>query len=276
MGDEAALGLIAGIGALPIEALAHLRKAGHAVRVFGFDGLCEEAFVPVESRTRLGQLSAFASLLRKHAITKVLIVGGFDPGVVQSPGAAFDPDAEALAMLAKSGARDPSALMERVAEWLADQGFILLRQDELLRGMLAGQGALAGEALTPREEAEVATALGTLRSAAPSFFGQAFVLRDGKVVAVEDEAGTDAMIRGLGERAGSQTLIVKASRVGQDPRLDLPAIGPGTIQAMAEVGVTTLAVESGQTLLIDSPELTFLAESLGIRVWGFDASRGQR
>ena len=269
MSDDAALGLIAGSGALPGEALAHLRKAGHDVRVFGFDGLCGPDIVPTGSCTRLGQLSALASLLRSQGIVTLLIVGGFDPTLAYSPGATFDPDDEALAMLSEIDPRDAGGLMSVVAKWLSKEGFELARQDEWLPMMLAGVGSITGSAPTSREEESVVRALTTLRSGSEAPFGQAFVLANGKVVAVEDKAGTDAMIRGCAGRVGTQSVVVKASRAEQDLRLDLPAIGPGTIAAMREVGATVLAVEAGSTLVIDREELKSLAESTGIRVWGF-------
>ena len=273
MSDHEALGLIAGSGALPSEALAHLRHAGHDVRVFGFDGLCGPDLVPAEFCTRLGQLTALASLLRSQGIVSLLIVGGFDPTLADSPGVTFDPDDEALAMLSEIDPRDAAGIMRGVAKWLSKEGFELARQDESLSMMLAGVGSITGSAPTSREEESVVRALATLRSGSEAPFGQAFVLADGKVVAVEDRAGTDAMIRGCEGRVGTESVVVKASRAEQDLRLDLPAIGPGTIAAMREVGVTVLAVEADSTLVIGRQELKSLADSAGIRVWGFAPAR---
>ena len=98
-------------------------------------------------------------------------------------------------------------------------------------------------------------------------FGQAIVVADRAVVAVEAMEGTDAMIGRCGALSG-RGVVVKMMRSDQDLRYDLPTVGPGTIESMRRAGLTCLAVEAGRTLVLE-PERTFeSADACGIAVWG--------
>jgi hypothetical protein len=56
----------------------------------------------------------------------------------------------------------------------------------------------------------------------------------------------------------------------QDPRFDVPVVGPGTLEVMREAAAATLAVDAGQTLLIDKAELLAAADRAGITIWGME------
>ena len=79
----------------------------------------------------------------------------------------------------------------------------------------------------------------------PFDIGQAAIVIDGHVVAVEDIEGTDgllarvARLRGEGRiRARApRGVLVKAPKSGQDLRFDLPTIGPRTVERAVEAGL---------------------------------------
>jgi DUF1009 family protein len=60
--------------------------------------------------------------------------------------------------------------------------------------------------------------------------------------------------------------VVKTSKPKQDNRFDIPVIGPRTIQIMARVKATCLAIEEGKTLIIDRDTTVSLANKFGISV----------
>jgi hypothetical protein len=66
---------------------------------------------------------------------------------------------------------------------------------------------------------------------------------------------------------------VKVSKPDQDPRFDLPAIGPDTLRGIAAGGGSALAVEAGRTLVLDGDELAQAAEAAGIAVFGVEPRR---
>jgi UDP-2,3-diacylglucosamine hydrolase len=64
--------------------------------------------------------------------------------------------------------------------------------------------------------------------------------------------------------------VVKVAKPRQDMRFDVPVVGAGTLQTMAEVKSRTLAVEAGRTLLLEKSEFLSAADGLGIAVWGME------
>jgi len=114
-------------------------------------------------------------------------------------------------------------------------------------------------------------ALGTLD------VGQAAVVVDGLVLAVEAAEGTDRMLARAAElkrpRAPSGVLV-KAPKPGQDLRVDLPTIGPDTVAAARAAGLAGIAAAAGAAILMDRPETAAGADEAGLFLWGFDHGPG--
>jgi DUF1009 family protein len=91
-------------------------------------------------------------------------------------------------------------------------------------------------------------------------------------MAVEAIEGTDRAIRRAGElcRRGGFT-VVKVAKPQQDRRFDVPTVGMQTIQTMHESGGRVLAIEAGETILLDEPEVVELADKLGITIIAVNA-----
>ena len=102
--------------------------------------------------------------------------------------------------------------------------------------------------------------------------GQTIVVNETVVVAVEAVEGTDECIQRAGQlcRRGGFT-VIKVAKPQQDRRFDVPTIGLKTIQTMYEAGGRVLAIEAGQTILLDEPEVVQLANRLGITIVSLNA-----
>ena len=87
--------------------------------------------------------------------------------------------------------------------------------------------------------------------------GQAIIISDGKVLFSEDSNGTDCLINKFKYiKKYKFSCLVKVSKPNQDIRVDLPTIGPKTIENMVKVGINGIIVEHERTF-IESPVLTF-------------------
>ena len=94
---------------------------------------------------------------------------------------------------------------------------------------------------------KVAQALGALD------VGQAVVIQQEQVIGVEAIEGTDRLLdRCLELRlAGRGGVLVKLKKPQQERRTDLPTIGTRTVAKAAAAGLVGIAIEAGQTLLVD-------------------------
>ena len=97
--------------------------------------------------------------------------------------------------------------------------------------------------------------------------GQTVVVKRGVVLAVEALEGTDACIARGGALADG-AVVVKAFKPQQDPRFDVPAVGPETVAAMRAARCAALAIEAGKALVLDREALASAADDAGIAVEG--------
>ncbi|MBB83660.1 MAG: hypothetical protein CL931_07610 [Deltaproteobacteria bacterium] len=267
---EGRVGLIAGGGALPALAMRCLVDAGFDVAVLGLEGITEPALVAPAEHLRLGQVEALVARMQTAQVDSLLMVGHFDPALAEASAARLAPDATARRLFEGMVPGAHVAWMSAVADFLEAEGLPLARQDVLLAPLLARRGPIGASMPGASHQGDLAAGRREISAQAASVLGQAVAIKEGVVVARETPAGTDALIREAGLVAGAGFLIVKAARPGQDPRLDLPAIGPTTIAALAEAGGVGLAIEAGRTIVIDAPRVAAEADRCGVIVWAFD------
>ena len=66
----------------------------------------------------------------------------------------------------------------------------------------------------------------------------------------------------------SSGALVKLPKAGQDRRVDLPTIGPRTVELCVAAGLRGIFVEAGGALLIDRAALRERADRAGLFVFG--------
>jgi DUF1009 family protein len=115
-----------------------------------------------------------------------------------------------------------------------------------------------------------------LRTTGPFDVGQAVVVANKHVLAVEAAEGTDQMLARVAELRASGHIIapvgsgvlVKAPKHGQDRRFDLPSIGPLTVDGVARAGLAGIAVVAGGTVIAEPERLVQAADRANIFVIG--------
>jgi DUF1009 family protein len=70
-------------------------------------------------------------------------------------------------------------------------------------------------------------------------------------------------------------VLVKAPKTGQDHRIDLPSIGPDTIERVAAAGLAGIAVVAGSTVVAETERIATAADRAKLFLIGVgdDASR---
>jgi UDP-2,3-diacylglucosamine hydrolase len=108
------------------------------------------------------------------------------------------------------------------------------------------------------------------------------VVANGCVLAVEGAGGTDELLahvadlRRRGRIRGAGGVLVKAPKPSQDRRIDLPTIGPRTIEGAAGAGLVGIAVSAGEALIAEPDRIQAAADAARIFVVGVSrAGAGQ-
>ena len=93
--------------------------------------------------------------------------------------------------------------------------------------------------------------------------GQGVIVENGKVTAQEGEEGTEALIK-----SATGGILVKCKKPQQEMRVDLPTIGVETIEQLKKSGLVGVAVDSGNSLILDKQIVIEKANEYGIFIFG--------
>jgi DUF1009 family protein len=166
---------------------------------------------------------------------------------------------------------------------IEEQGFRVLGAHEVAPEILVPEGLLGAAQVSDRDRADIALGLDYLRATSPFDVGQAVVVTGKHVLAVEAAEGTDQMLARVADmRANGRVstpvgsgVLVKAPKLGQDLRFDMPSIGPLTVDGVARAGLAGIAVVAGSTIVAEPAQLIAAADRANIFVIGTPAGGGQ-
>ena len=158
------------------------------------------------------------------------------------------------------------SLLGRIADTIEDNGLPVADLRKYVGDHLVRPGLLGGNKAPEGAMRDLGFGWPLARRIADLNIGQAIMVRNGVVVAVEAAEGTDEMIERGGRIAGPGSIVIKLPLSGKDPRFDIPVIGSDTTFTMAKAGAVLLAVAAGNTIVIDPRETMEAAESEGVSI----------
>jgi len=269
--QDGRIGLIAGNGRFPIIFADNARKLGLYVSAVAHEGETEpelEQHVDRIHWVKIGQLNKLINAFKGDGVRQVVMLGGIKKTHVYST---VRPDFRALALAAKLAFWKDDDILREIAAELERDGITICESTFGLKGILVEEGPLTSRRPNKKEWNDIRYGWEIAREIGRLDIGQCIVVKDRVVVAVEAVEGTDGAIKRGGELAKEGAVVIKRSKPQQDLRFDLPAVGPRTIEVMASVKASVLAVEPGRTVVLDRDELISQAERAGIAVIGVDA-----
>jgi DUF1009 family protein len=285
-GNEGPLAIICGGGSLPFAVAEAARRQGRSVILFALRGLADRERVETYPHywTRLGQFGGFCRKARQAGCRDVVFIGSaVRPSLWQ-----IWPDLAAIRVFpriiaALRGGDDH--LMTGLMKIFEENGFRPLGAHEVAPDILLPEGALGSLQPSSGNRDDIALGLSLLHATGPFDVGQAAVVAGGQVLAIEAADGTDGMLAHLAElrrRGRIRTrggVLVKAPKPGQDQRIDLPTIGPQTVEGAARAGLEGVAAIAGGTIIAEPEAVRQAAERARIFVVGVSeqgAARGTR
>jgi DUF1009 family protein len=175
----------------------------------------------------------------------------------------------------RGGLSGDASVLKAAEKILAMTGAKVVGAESIVPSILAGEGQIAGPTLPARLRDDAVLALRTARAIGALDIGQAAVVGGGRVVAVEDIAGTDALIARVAgyrtEGLDGDLVLAKALKPQQAKVVDRPAIGPETIRNAATAGINVIVVEAEGAIIIDRAGFEAAAKQAGIVVFGLKA-----
>ena len=274
------LAIICGGGSLPLAVADVVAGRGRRVVLFPLRGWADPAAIARYPHHWIGlaQIVRLQRLARQEGCRELVFIGA----VLRPSPRQLRPDLGTLRLLPRIvrlfwGGDDN--LLTGIGRLFEEEGFRLLGAHDVAPEILVPAGALGRVHPTPRDLADIARGLSLIAATGPFDIGQAVVVADNRVLAVEAAEGTDRMLarvaelrregRGLPAKAG---VLVKAPKPGQDRRLDLPSIGARTVEGAAAAGLAGIAVEAAGTIAADLQDVIRAADAAGLFLFGARAN----
>ena len=249
------IGLIAGNGRLPQLLAKGIRASGHPVIAIGHN--CEtrkdlKNYVDCLKWVHVGELGKIISLLVEEGAKSAILIGGVSKRHFFSKAR---PDGRALKVLSRLRDKKDDAILRAIAEEIEREGIQVESPVRFLKESMAPGGCWTERKPTDREKKDLTFGWKIAKRVGNLDVGQSVVVKDQIILAVEAIEGTDETIRRGGLLGRGDVVVVKVCKPKQDPRLDLPVIGPETIRTLKEAGASVLAVEAGKTIVVDKKKV---------------------
>ncbi|GAC1495192.1 MAG: UDP-2,3-diacylglucosamine diphosphatase LpxI [Bradyrhizobium sp.] len=274
------VGLIAAGGVMPFAVADSLAARGIHPVLFALKGACDPVAV---ARFRhhwisVGQFGRATKLFRAENCRDLVFIGT----LVRPALAELRLDWGTLRVISRlltafRGGDDH--LLSGIGRILEQDGFRMVGIKDVAPDLLMPEGCLTRVAPDPNAAADIAKGRDVLSALSPFDIGQAAVVIDSHVVAVEDIEGTDGLLARVARLRGEGRIrarrghgvLVKAPKSGQDLRFDLPTIGPRTIEGAAAAGLGGVAIVAGNTIVVEPQAMIDAADAAGLFVTGLPA-----
>ena len=249
--EKEALGLIAGGGVFPLMVADAARDKGLRVVAVAHEGETDPLLaekVDEIAWIKLGQLGHLLKVLKKAGVTKTVMAGTINKKKMFEN---VRPDLRGLTLMSKLAIFHDDDILRAVARELQREGIHIVSSAEHLPELLAPRGNLTRRKPNQEEREDVEFGWKIAKELGRLDIGQCVVVRRKTVLAMEAIEGTNETILRGGKLAKEKAVVVKVSKPNQDMRFDVPAVGPDTIEVMAQVKASVLAIEAGKTLIFD-------------------------
>jgi len=274
------VGLIAGGGVLPFALADSLLAQGRIPVFIGLKGFCDAQRIANYRHHwfSVGQFGSIMKALREDGCSDITFIGN----LVRPAFRDLRLDLMSVRILPQilRGLRGgDNHILSATARVFEDGGFRVLGVRDLAPDLLMPSGYLTRLQPDAASLADAAKGHDALRAISSFDVGQAAVVIDGHVIGIEDIEGTDALLARITRLRESGRLrarpgrgvLVKAPKQGQDLRLDLPALGPKTIQGIVEAGLAGIAVVAGHSVVAEPQAMIEAADRAGIFVVGLES-----
>ena len=248
-------GLIAGDGLLPVKMAQHAKENGFDVVAISLSDdnykqlkkYCSKvySFCP-------GEAQKIEKVLVSEGIKQLTFLGKVTKTVLlKRP--KFD--SRAIEFLKKAVRLNDDKVMLMIIEEMEKIGITILDQTLFIKNLMIPSGVLGKLQPTAEQIDDVNYGYWLAKESGKLDIGQSVVIKDKMIMAVEAIEGTDKCIKRGCKIARKNGRIIKVAKPAQDKRFDIPAIGLRTLRTMKKYKADLIAVEAGETIIVDQEEV---------------------
>ena len=276
-GNGEPVAIICGGGTLPLTVADAVERSGRPVVLFPIHGWADpSAFGRYRHHwLHLGRAGRFRRLAHKEGCRDVVLIGNAIRPAIHE----LRFDWLTLRLLPRTirlfkGGDDK--LLSGIARMFEEHGFHLLGAHEVAPEILVAEGPLGLFKPSEGHAQDIARGFELIAAITSFDVGQAVVVADNRVLAIEAAEGTDHMLDRIAAlrtegriRIPDNTgVLVKSPKSTQDRRIDLPSLGPRTVEKVARAKLAGIAVAAGETVIAEPLRVAQAADRAGLFVVG--------
>jgi len=257
-------GLIAGDGLLPVKMAQQAKENGFEIVAISLSGdnykdlkkYCSKVYSCAP-----GEPLKIEKILKDEGIKQLTFLGKVNKSILlKRP--KFD--SKAIEFFKRAVRLNDDKVMLMIIEELANIGVTVLDQTVFIKNLMIPSGVLGTVQPTKEQIEDVNYGYEIAKEIGKLDIGQSVVIKDKMIMAVEAIEGTDKCIRRGARLAKKDACIVKVAKPKQDKRFDIPAIGLKTLRTMNKCRAKLIAVEAGETIIVDREKTIQYADKHGI------------
>ena len=257
-------GLVAGDGLLPVKMAQQAKENGFDVVAISLSDdnykqlkkYCSKvySFCP-------GEVEKIEKVLMDEGIKQLTFLGKVNKTVLlKRP--KFD--ARAIEFIKKAIRLNDDKVMLMIIEEFEKVGITILDQTLFIKNLMIPSGVLGKLQPTQEQIDDVNYGYWLAKESGKLDVGQSVVIKDKMIMAVEAIEGTDKCIKRGCQIAKKDARVIKVAKPAQDKRFDIPAIGMRTLRTMKKYKADLIAVEAGETIIVDQEEVIKFANKNNI------------
>ena len=265
------IALVAGALDLPFFTRDALRRAGWDVFIVGLKNFVNPDLNP-DMVVRLGGGGRAIREFRRRGIRKLVFVGSLGHPNLSD----LRPDLWTFMTLLKimKHQRGYDSMAVALNKVLEKQGFEILAAQDLAPELAFEQAGVQTRTKPTKSDMQnIERAIDVSHTIGAADIGASVVV-DKQVIAVEAAEGTARMLERVVDmrknKKKSSGVFAKMTKPGQDLRIDIPAIGVDTVDAVAAAHLRGIVVNTKTCFVVNKPVVIKRANELGIFILAID------
>ena len=208
----------------------------------------------------IGQLGKAISILKKNNCKKIIFAGRVNrPNFLKTK---FDLKAlYYLPKIIKGSKKGDSYIIKEIIKIFNKEKIKVIRQNFFNPELTLKRGVFTKHKPDIKSKKDIILGQSVISNLKTNNVGQAVIVNNNRIIALEDEYGTDSMLLRAGkilkkiknDKKGG--ILLKYPKINQDLRIDLPTVGIKTLKKCAEIGLKGIALKSKYNIFIDKNKL---------------------
>jgi DUF1009 family protein len=263
---EKKIGFIAGGGTLPLVLAKYLQDRNVDLYVVNITG-DDLTFAPkLYKNFKYTEVAKILEFFKSNDIKDLVFCGTVErPKDLSSLKTDFE-GAKLLASILSRKILGDNNILLSVKGFLEARGFKLLSINQLMPSLVSSKGVLTDAKPSQNLMDDLHIGLDFLDKIADFDVGQSIIIENKRIIAIEGAEGTDNMIMRSKKFIAGNALLVKIPKKNQISEIDLPTIGPKTIENALQSAVSAIAIKAGETIILELEKTLDLANKNGFTI----------